>query len=345
MLILGGGPKSDRLGFRYWTDPQPVNEYLFTGDIGRLCAFLGTLIFSMFAFAFAPELLVVTGGEMESPRRNLPVAGKRYFYRLVIFYCLGALAISMILPSNAPGLLNATSSSASSPWAIAAQRAGIKTLPSIINGVILASAWSAGNSYLYLASRTLYSMALAGNAPKIFTRCSKSGVPYYALAASASFSLLSYLNLSSTGSTVFSWFVNLINTGGFQSWILVCIIYYYFRKATFAQGITDLPYRSRFQPYISYISGAMFTFLLLFNGFATFTKGNWNTSTFITSYAGIPIFVVFYLGHKFTVGKNDPWIIPSEEVDLYTGLDEVLASETPAPPPEKWYMKWKAVYQ
>lgn len=344
-LILGGGPKGDRLGFRYWTDPQPVNEYLFTGSIGRLCAFLGTLIFSMFAFAFAPELLVVTGGEMESPRRNLPVAGKRYFYRLVIFYCLGALAISMILPSNSPGLLNGTSNSASSPWAIAADRAGIKMLPSIINAVILASAWSAGNSYLYLASRTLYSMALAGNAPKIFTRCSKSGVPYYALAASASFSLLSYLNLSSTGSTVFNWFVNLINTGGFQSWILVCVIYYFFRKATFAQGITDLPYRSRFQPYISYISGAMFSFLLLFNGFAVFTKGNWNTSTFLTSYAGIPIFLLFYFGHRFTAGKNDPWIIPSEEVDLYTGLDEVLASETPVPPPEKWYMKWKAVYQ
>ncbi|OBT84449.1 hypothetical protein VE02_06433 [Pseudogymnoascus sp. 03VT05] len=344
-LVLGGGPKSDRLGFRYWTDPQPVNEYLFTGSIGRLCAFLGTLIFSMFAFAFAPELLVVTGGEMESPRRNLPVAGKRYFYRLVIFYCLGALAISMILPSNSPGLLNGTSSSASSPWAIAAERAGIKTLPSIINAVILVSAWSAGNSYLYIASRTLYSMALVGNAPKIFTRCSKSGVPYYALAASASFSLLSYLNLSSTGSTVFSWFVNLINTCGFQSWILVCIIYYYFRKATFAQGVTDLPYRSRFQPYISYISGTVFTFLLFFNGFAIFTKGNWNTSTFIASYAGIPIFLLFYFGHKFTAGKNDPWIIPSEEVDLYTGLDEVLASETPAPPPEKWYMKWKAVYQ
>ncbi len=188
-------------------------------------------------------------------------------------------------------------------------------------------------------------MALAGNAPKIFTRCTKGGVPYYALAASASFSLLAYLNLSSTGSVVFNWFVNLINTGAFQSWILVCIIYYFFRKATFVQGITDLPYRSPFQPYVGYISCAMLTFLLLFNGFAVFTKGNWNVSTFLTSYIGIPIFFLFYFGHKFTAGKTDPWIIPSEEVDLYTGLAEIIASETPAPPPEKWYMKWRAVYQ
>lgn len=54
--------------------------------------------------------------------------------------------------------------------------------------------------------------------------------------------------------------------------------------------------------------------------------------------------VIFYFGHKFTASKNDLWIIPSEEMDLYTGLDEVLASETPAPLLEKWYMKWKAVY-
>lgn len=143
---------------------------------------------------------------------------------------------------------------------------------------------------------------------------------------------------------MFNWFVNLINTGGFQSLIHVCIIYWYFRKATFAQGITDFPYRSCFQPYISYISGAMFSFFLLFNGFAVFTWGNQNTSNLSTSYAGIPTFLPFYFSHKFTAGKNDLWIIPSEEVDLYTGLDEVLASETPAPLLEKWYMKWKAVY-
>jgi amino acid transporter len=62
-------------------------------------------------------------------------------------------------------------------------------------------------------------------------------------------------------------------------------------------------------------------------------------------YIGIPIFFLCYFGHKFTAGKKDPWIIPSKKVDLHTGLEEILASETPRPPPEKWYMKWKAVYQ
>lgn len=79
VLIFGGGPNHELLGFHYWKNPGPANEYTVSGASGRLAAFFGTVTFSIFAFAFAPELLVVTGGEMESPRRNLPIAGKRYF--------------------------------------------------------------------------------------------------------------------------------------------------------------------------------------------------------------------------------------------------------------------------
>ena len=92
VLFFGGGPNHDRLGFRYWKNPGATNTYILKGDIGRFIAFWQTAVLSVFPFTFAPELLVVTGGEMESPRRNLPKAGKRYFYRLVIFYVLSVRA-------------------------------------------------------------------------------------------------------------------------------------------------------------------------------------------------------------------------------------------------------------
>lgn len=38
----------------------------------------------------------VQAGEMQSPRRNLPKAAKRYFYRLIGFYVLGVLAIGVV---------------------------------------------------------------------------------------------------------------------------------------------------------------------------------------------------------------------------------------------------------
>ena len=105
ILVCGGGPQHDALGFRYWKNPGPVNEHLVKGAAGRLCAFLSTIIFSVFAFGFAPELLVVCGGEMESPRRNIPKAGRRYFYRLIFFYVLGVFFVGLIVSSDNKKLL------------------------------------------------------------------------------------------------------------------------------------------------------------------------------------------------------------------------------------------------
>ncbi|KAJ5087203.1 hypothetical protein N7456_010819 [Penicillium angulare] len=345
VLIFGGGPSHELLGFHYWKHPSAVNEYIKIGDSGRLCALISTICFSMFAFAFAPELLVVTGGEMQNPRQNLPKAGIRYFYRLVFFYVLGALAISMIVPSNQPQLLGGGSGAGASPWAIATRIAGIKALDSVINAVILISALSSGNSFLYLATRSLYSLAITGNAPRIFAKCTKSGVPYNAVAACSVFLALAYLNVSSTGAAVFNWFVNLINTGGFQSWICICIVYIRFRKATDVQGVTELPFRSRFQPYMAYICGIMFTLLLLLNGYSNFLSGQWNTSNFLTAYIGIPIFFALYFGHRFLICRHEPWVHDVEEIDLTTGLPEILANETPEESTAKWYQFWKILYE
>jgi amino acid permease len=41
---------------------------------------------------------------------------------------------------------------------------------------------------LYISSRPLYPLAVAGNVPKIFTKCTRHGVPYNAVIAAALFS-------------------------------------------------------------------------------------------------------------------------------------------------------------
>jgi yeast amino acid transporter len=212
VLFFGGGPSHDRLGFRYWQDPGAAHPYILSGNTGYFISFWQTLVLSVFPFTFAVELLVVTGGEMESPRRNLPIAGKRYFYRLVIFYVLSVLAIGVTCPSDDSRLTDGGHGAAASPFVVAIANAGISTLPSIINAVILMSAWSSGNSFLYISSRALYSLAVQGSAPRIFKTCNRWGVPYYAVACSSLFCGLAYLNTASSGATVFNWFVNLTNT-------------------------------------------------------------------------------------------------------------------------------------
>lgn len=84
-------------------------------------------------------------------------------------------------------------------------------------------------------------MALNGAAPKIFRKCTKSGVPYVAVGSTSCFIGLAFLKLSSSGGQVFVWFINFLNSGCFISWICVCVVYLRFRKAVTAQGITELP--------------------------------------------------------------------------------------------------------
>ncbi|KAF4310323.1 Amino acid/polyamine transporter I [Botryosphaeria dothidea] len=337
VIFFGGGPAGDRLGFRYWRDPGAANTYLASGDLGRFIALLSTLTLSAFPFVFAPELLVVTGGEMQNPRRNLPVAARRYIYRLIFFYIGCVLCIGVIVPSDDPLLTNGGVGAGSSPFVIGMKRNGIKALDSVVNAGILISAWSSGNSFLYLSSRSLYAMSLQGSAPKWFGACTKSGVPYRAVAASSLFTALAYLNVGSSASEVFNWFVNLTNTSGFISWICCGIVYLRFRKACITQGISSqLPYHSWIQPYGTYIQMTFFVFLTLINGFDVFWSENWSASSFLTAYIGIPIFLCIYFGHRFAHWK-ETWAYSPVEVDLHTGLDRVMEEETP---PKVQKNKW-----
>ena len=328
IIMLGGAPDHDRLGFRYWRDLPAFKAYLVHGSGCRLTSFLYVWVFSGFSFYFGPELMVFTSGEMRNPRKNLPTASRRFFLRLMIFYVLGTLAIGVTCQANATGLTTGAGNANASPWVIAIQNAGIHALPSIINAGILTSAWSAGNSYLYMSSRSLYSLAVAGNAPKIFTRCNRWGLPYYAVLASSLFAPLAYLDCSTQAGVVFNWFISLTNTAGYLSWIFCCILYLRFRKACDAQGVNP-PFRSRLQPYASWVALSTFTFLLLINGFTVFYSGEFTVSGFFTAYVGILLFLILYFGHKFLVAaeRTKAWVHNSESVDLVSGVAEVEADE------------------
>lgn len=155
VLFFGGGPSGDPLYFRYWNDPGAFQSWIVPGGPGRFVAFITTVVAAAFPFGFAPELLVITAGEMESPRRNLPKTARTFFIRLLIFYIGGVLVIGIICPANAAALTSGGKGAAASPFVVGIANAGIAILPHIINAVILSSAWSSGNSFLYMASRSL----------------------------------------------------------------------------------------------------------------------------------------------------------------------------------------------
>ena len=137
VLFFGGGPDHARLGFYYWQRPGAFIPYKAPGDTGKFLAFWTALVRSGFAFILSPELVSITAGESEAPRRNIPKASRRFIYRLMFFYCFGSLVISVIVASNDPNLVKAVSSGTSnagaSPFVLGIQNAGIPVLNHIIS--------------------------------------------------------------------------------------------------------------------------------------------------------------------------------------------------------------------
>lgn len=253
-----------------------MKEYDSTGATGRFLGLFSVLVNAAFSYG-GVELVAVAAGETENPRHNVPKAVRRVFWRILFFYVLGSLAIGVLVASNDPHLLSAQKSGAAgaarSPWVIGIVNAGIPVLPSIINAVILTSASSSANAFLYTGSRYLFALAQNKQAPRFLLRCSKSGVPYYCVAITACVSGLTYLSVNSGGpSVVFNWFQNLTTIASLFTWCSICIAYLQFHKALIAQGVdrNTLVFKSNFQPYTAWFALIYFALIIIFNGFDVF---------------------------------------------------------------------------
>ncbi|PWY93806.1 general amino acid permease AGP2 [Aspergillus sclerotioniger CBS 115572] len=325
IVMLGGNPKGDRFGFRYWNNPGSFAEYYKTGDLGRWLGFLACLIQASFTIA-GPDYVSMAAGEAMNPRGVLPRAYNGIFYRITAFFVLGVLCVGILVPYNDPVMAAAFEQdlpgAAASPYVVAMDRLQIPVLPHIVNAVVLLAAFSAGNSYVYCASRSLYGLALDGKAPRILTTCTKAGVPVYCVMIVLLIALLSFLQVSNGSAVVLNWFVNLVTASQLINFSVITFTYTRFRKALMAQGVPrqSLPYRSRGQPYVAYIA-LVSTFIMTFvGGYTVFLPGNWDIPTFFFSYTMIGVFPIIYIGWKFW--HRTKFLSP-EEIDIFTGVDEV----------------------
>ena len=348
--MLGGNPQHDRFGFRYWRDPGSFAPLYKTGALGRFLGFLNCLIQASFTIA-GPDYVSMAAGEAENPRVVMPRAYNKVFGRLMAFFVLGSLAVGINVPYNDEELTKAYSTgapgAAASPYVVAMNRLRITVMPDIVNALVLSASFSAGNSYVYCASRSLFGLALEGKAPKIFTRCTRNGVPIYCVALVLLISLLSFLQVSNSSAVVLSWFVNLVGwkEGGqkgtleltekfaltvslqvtasqlinfsVMSYTFIC-----FKNAWEAQGLSrdSLPYKGFGQPYIAWYA-LVATFTMTFvGGYPVFLGGQWSVPTFLFSYTMIAVFPILFVGWKLL--KRTKRLKPSE-VDLYKDVEEI----------------------
>lgn len=339
VITCGGGPNHVAIGFSYWNNPGPMVQYLgIPGSLGRFLGFWKTFDNALYAYS-GIENITVAAAETRSPRRAIPMAARRIFIRILLFYVVTIFMVGLVVPSNDPDLLKSTDTASQSPFVIAARNAGIKVVPSIINAVVLTSAWSSGNSNMLGGSRILFGMAAHGHAPTIFRRTSRFGIPYIAVALYGIFMALGYMTLSSSASTVFTWLQDIVSISTLVNWICICVVYLRFLHGCAKQGIDrhkELPWAAPFQPYTTWASLTIFVILFFTGGFTTFMKGQWSTESFISSYLNLPLIVIVYFGYKFTMRTR---ILPLKEIPIRPFIESFRNNPEPEPKPRTGVQK------
>lgn len=318
VTMVGGNPQHDAYGFRYWSNPGAFAEYRSVGASGRFEGFLSCFYLAPLGIV-GPEYISIAAAETMLPSRYVKSAYKMVYYRLVIFFVLGALAVSVVIPYDNPELRDlwfgtgeGAGSAAGSPYVLAMNNMGIDILPHVVNALILTSIFSAGNTYIYCATRVLHGLSLEGRAPKCLAKTTKRGVPVYALVAAMSFSLLSFLQVNQGSATVLGWLISLITGGGQVNYIVISITFLRYRKACTTQGVDrrGMAYYGHFQPYGAWIALAI-QLIIATIGYTSFSP--FSVSGFFSSYTmqiSMPLLFVFWkLYHKTR-------LVPVQDVDL-----------------------------
>lgn len=138
------------------------------------------LAFLMFAFG-GIELIGMAAAEADDPKKTIPKAINQVVIRILIFY-VGSLTILLsLVPWNQLDLGGLDKS----PFVMIFSQLGIGWAAHLLNFIILTVALSVYNSGMYANSRMLYGLAQQGNAPAVFKKVNKEGVPIPAVLLSA----------------------------------------------------------------------------------------------------------------------------------------------------------------
>jgi AAT family amino acid transporter len=261
IAMIGLGAKIVMFGAGNGGQPTGISNlwahggYFPHGVWGMLTA----LVIVMFSFG-GVELVGITAGEVDDPRRTIPKAINQVVYRILIFYVAAIFVILCIFPWNQVG-------SVGSPFVVIFERIGIAGAATLLNGVVLTAALSAYNSGLYSNGRMLYNLALQGNAPRYLSKLNKGGSPAAGvLTSSAVTALVVVLNLAFPGK-VFLYLISVATIAAIFNWAMVVITQMKFRRRIGPAGVAELEFRMPFFPATNYVVLAFLAGVVVLMGF------------------------------------------------------------------------------
>ncbi|MBS4173050.1 amino acid permease [Bacillus sp. FJAT-49736] len=210
---------------------HPISNYTAHGGFfphglsGTLSAFLVV----MFSYGGA-ELIGVAVTETQDSKRVLPKIIKGTVWRVIIFYICPILIICGLVPWDKV-------SSVDSPFVQVFGIAGLPGAANIMNFVLLTAVLSAANSGIYATSRTLFSMAQTGEAPKSILKVSKNGIPLNGIFITAILILIGVYLAYLTPENIINYLMTIPGFTIMFIWISIC-----FSQLKLRPNYKEMPY-------------------------------------------------------------------------------------------------------
>ncbi|MEK5266917.1 GABA permease [Weizmannia sp. FSL W8-0401] len=221
-----------------------------TGHGGFMPNGFGSVLLGITVVIFSfmgTEIVAVAAGESSEPARAVRTATNSVIWRILIFYVGSIAVVATLLPWNSANLLK-------SPFVAVLEHVGIPAAAQIMNFIVLTAVLSCLNSGLYTNSRMLYGMAKAGDAPKIFLKLNKNGVPVYAVLCGTVFAYVGVVFNYISPDKVFLFLVN--SSGGIALLVYLVIAFSHLRmRRTVEKTNPDaLKVKMWLYPYLTYVT-------------------------------------------------------------------------------------------
>ncbi len=239
-----------------FTDPESGKGGLFPNGISPV---FGTLVLVAYAFN-GTEIIGITAGESDNPGKSIPKAVNNTAFRTLFFYVFSIIIIGAIVPWPEAGVTD-------SIFAVTFQKIGIPYAHTIMNLVVVTSALSCGNSWVYCTTRMVWSLARDGSAPKALGKLNKQQVPMFAMFFTMAFASIAVMaEVTGSAGQFYIYLMSVAGLAGVVGWMAICLSQYNFRKRYMKEhhnDISGLIYRTPFFPAVPLIG-------LIFNGIVFF---------------------------------------------------------------------------
>jgi len=261
-MILGGlglmiyGFNADQAGFTTGIQNLWIHEGFMPNGIAGLIACLSVVVFAFGGI----EIIGITAGESKDPKTSIPKAINAVPVRILLFYVLTIFVLMSIFPWNQIG-------SQGSPFVQIFENLGIGSAATILNIVVITAAVSAINSDVFGAGRMLFGMSSRGQAPQVFQKISKNGVPWMTVVVMAGVLLIGVLLNYLIPENVFLIIASIATFATVWVWLMILLSQVAMRRKMSKEQIKALDFPVIGWPYAPAFAIAFMLFILTMMGY------------------------------------------------------------------------------